>query len=519
MSVFQSDHDIKKYLQLAYRRRFLIIFVTIFITFLAILFSLAKTNQYQASSTVFIEESVMASLMKGIAVTPSMDAKIRVLTTAMESRTMILNVLRELNMDLQVSNDANLEALINDVRKSMGIRLRARDGLFVVSFTHKEPREARDFVNTIVRRYIEENLTSSRQDTYDAFRFLAEQGEVHRKRLEAADAAVLEFRIQKGDLLNRDPGQLLQEIAMAEDRLQELTLRRFELLSRASSEEALAFDGQGNPVHGRLNRLDALERRLGDLLLRYGPAYPEVVQVKSEIQLLEQIIKDTPDNVAVSQPRARGTSVFSIQAQELRTQEERLRRLITYNTELLQQIPLAQAEFAELEHKRSEEQRVLEQLMNRYGQAEVSRQMELQDKTTSYRIVDPAILPTQPVSPNRLLLTFLGLFGGLGAGIGLTLGLDVLDRSVRHVDKLKGLGVPVLAVVPEMPDPVRARRQRTRNLALYFLAGLLMSVIAGVVLLELLNINILYNSMQSLMQRPEVEQALGYLKRIYWQIF
>lgn len=522
MTAQQSSLDYKKYLRLAFSRRFLIIYVAIFVTFLAIAFSLVKTNKYRASSTVFIEESVMASLMRGVAVTPSMEAKIRVLTTAMQSRTMLLQVLRELNMDLTARNDAELEKLIEDVRRSMNIRLRGRD-LFIISFTHEEPRSARDFVNTLVRRYIEENIAAGRDDTYDAFRFLAEQIELHRERLDAANAAILEFRTKKGDMLNRDPGQLLQEIAMAEDRLQELSMRRFELLSQASQEHSVSFDEQGNPMHGRLARLDALERRLEGLLLRYGPAYPDVVRIKSEIAMLEQSIRQDPGQPAASQPqsqpRPRGANVFSIQAQELRIQEERLRRMIETNLELLQQIPLVQAEFSELEHKRVEQQNVLGQLMNRYGQAEVSRQMELQDKTTTFRIVDPAILPTKPVSPNRLMIMFMGVFGGLAAGLGLVLGLDFLDHSVRSVDKLRGLGLPVLAVVPQIMNPVLVRRQRIRNLMLYLLAGLLACLIAGVMLLEILGIAILYDYAQNLLQRPEIDQAVGYLKQIYWRVF
>ena len=517
----QSDLDIKKYLQLAFNRRFLITFIAIAVTFAAILFSMIKTNKYRAESTVFIEENLMASLMRGVAVTPSMDAKIRVLSSAMQSRTMLHQVLRELNMDLVAKNDAELEELIIDVRRALNIRIRGRD-LFIISFIHENPQQARDFVNTLVRRYIEENIATGRDDTYAAFGFLAEQIEIHRKRLDAADAEVMELRTRKGDLLNRDPGQLLEQIAMAEDRLQELSLRRMELLSRAAAEDSLMLNEQGVPVQGRLSRLDLLENRLSELLLRYGPAYPEVLRVQAEIRLLEQNLEMNPQDSteqSVGPSRPRGTNIYSLQAQELLAQEKRVQRQIDYFNELLQNIPLAQAEFAEMQYKREEQQKVLSQLMDRYGQAEISRQMELQDKTTSFRIVDPAILPTIPHSPNRLMLIFLGMFGGVGLGAGMAFGLDFLDRSVRHVNGLKGIGLPLLAVIPQMMDPALVRRQRRRNLVLYLLAGICLALIAGVMLLEILNIPIFYNMVQAQLLRPEVDQVVGYLKQIYWTIF
>ncbi|GAB6059650.1 XrtA system polysaccharide chain length determinant [Desulfonatronum parangueonense] len=507
----QNDLDIKKYLLIAYNRRFLIIFITIFFTFIAIAYSLSLRNMYSASSTVFIEENVMASLMKGVAVTPSMDAKIRVLTTAMQSRTMLLQVLREMNLDLHASSDAELEALINEVRRNMNIRLRARD-LFIISFTHEDPREARDFVNTLVRRYIEENISAGRDDTYAAFGFLAEQIEIHRARLEEADAAVLNLRVRKGDLLNRDPGQLLEQIAMAEDRLQELSIRRHELLARAAAE--------GIPMNGHQGRLNALQGRLAELQLRYGPSYPEVIRVKAEMQMLEQgLDAEGSTNFGPQTRNSRGSSVFDVQVQELRAQEQRLLRMINYYNELLENIPLAQAEFAEVQHKRAEQQKVLEQLLGRFGQAEISRQMELQDKTTTFRIVDPAVLPMHPSSPNRLIIMLMGMFGGLGASVGVSLGLNYLDRSVRHVDTLKDLGLPVLAVVPEMRNPASVRRMRFRNLLLYLLAGAFMMLIFGVMLLEFMGVTILYDHVQNIVQLPEMERALEYAKGIYWRIF
>ncbi|WP_045221314.1 XrtA system polysaccharide chain length determinant [Desulfonatronum thioautotrophicum] len=521
----QPELDVKKYLRLAYSRRFLILFVAIAISFLAIFYSLTQTNKYQASSTVFIEESVIASLMRGVAVTPSMDAKIRVLTTAMQSRTMLLQVLRELNMDLAViGNDAALESLIASTRNSISIRLRARDGLFVVSFTHSDPRIARDFVNTLVRRYIEENISAGRDDTYAAFGFLAEQIDLHRQRLDAADAAVMDLRVRKGDLLNRDPGQLLEQISMAEDRLQELSLRRLDLLARAN-QEAVSINEEGIPVPGRTSRLEMLENRLSELLLRYGPAYPEVIRVQSEIQMLEQALaqRDPDDAQTAQNPsssrRPQGNSIHMVQAQELRAQEERIRRQIAHFEALLSDIPQTQAEYAELVHKRAEQQEVLSRLMGRFGQAEISRQMELQDKATTFRVVDPAVLPTKPHSPNRLKLMIMGMVGGLGLGVGMVVGLDFLDRSVRHVDTLRNLNLPVLAVVPQMLNPTYVRRQQLKNLALYLLAGIGFALIAGAMLMEFMGVAVLYDFVQSFMNRPVVGQFIDSIKQIYWRIF
>ncbi len=57
-----------------------------------------------------------------------------------------------------------------------------------------------------------------------------------------------------------------------------------------------------------------------------------------------------------------------------------------------------------------------EQLVARGGQAEVSKQLEVQDKSTTFRIVEPAVMPSSPVSPNRVKIMLMGIVAGFAGG-------------------------------------------------------------------------------------------------------
>ena len=46
------------------------------------------------------------------------------------------------------------------------------------------------------------------------------------------------------------------------------------------------------------------------------------------------------------------------------------------------------------------------------------RRWKIADKTTTFRIVDPAILPTRPVGMKRVLLMLAGILAGFAAGLG-----------------------------------------------------------------------------------------------------
>jgi hypothetical protein len=84
----------------------------------------------------------------------------------------------------------------------------------------------------------------------------------------------------------------------------------------------------------------------------------------------------------------------------------------------------------------------------------------MQDKAGMFRIVDPAVLPVVPVSPDRVKIMLLGIFAGIAGAFGFVLILDNLDDSIKSLDALRGFGVPVLAVIPSIQNPADLAKRR-----------------------------------------------------------
>ena len=74
---------------------------------------------------------------------------------------------------------------------------------------------------------------------------------------------------------------------------------------------------------------------------------------------------------------------------------------------MLRNFPEDKKALNDLERERAMQASIYEQLLQRVGVSEVSKQMEVADKATTFRIVDPAILPTKPVGTKRILLMLL----------------------------------------------------------------------------------------------------------------
>src|SRR5207253_5468940 len=85
-------------------------------------------------------------------------------------------------------------------------------------------------------------------------------------------------------------------------------------------------------------------------------------------------------------------------------------------------------------------------------------------KANAVSVIEHSPLPQSPVSPRPTRTIFLGLLGGLVAGLAFVFGADALDRSIKTVDQAEStLGLPVFAAVPETTDERTVSRLKRRS--------------------------------------------------------
>lgn len=455
-----SGNELDKYLKLIRRRKELFVVVALVIITIAFVLSFIIPRKYEAKSTVFIEKNVISELVKGITVTPSMEDTIKVLTYAITSRTLLNKVLDNLDMNMNKKNIDN-EELIKKLQSDIDVKVKDKN-LFIISYKNSNPRLATDFVNTLVRLYIEENTSSKRGESYDATQFLSEQIDSFKTKLEKAEEAVNAYKRDKGGVISIDEAKLFEEINIAQQKLYDLELRRRQLegmrqVTKKTNDPLLA-------------RLTVLQKRLEDLRFEYTDSYPAVIKVKDEIENVKTQLKlrkgDTYQAIDPQESAKIESEVSAIKASE-----DSLRRYISTNQALLRSLPSAKAGLDKLELEKQNQKNIYDQLFARHGQSEVSKQMEVQDKTTTFRIIDPAVFPQKPVSPNRLKIMLMGIIAGIAGSFGLLVLLDNMDKSVKDLDFVKSFGVPVLAVIPNIHDPqmLNARQKRTKRV--FIVAG------------------------------------------------
>jgi uncharacterized protein involved in exopolysaccharide biosynthesis len=113
---------------------------------------------------------------------------------------------------MNVRNEGDREKFIRQFQKNTQIKVKDNEGLFTIVATHEDPRIARDYVNTLVRTYIEENVSSKRESSYGATRFLSDQIATFREKMNKAEEHVEDYK-KSGAPLTTDESALLQENA------------------------------------------------------------------------------------------------------------------------------------------------------------------------------------------------------------------------------------------------------------------------------------------------------------------
>lgn len=473
-----NELDYKKYLMLIDKKKKLFIISALVIMTVITIASYLLPRKYEAKSTVFIEKSVISDLVKGIAITPSMDEKIKVLNYAITSRTLLLKVIDDLDLNVNKQNDAQLEELVAKFQKNTVIKLKNDENFFIISFTNENPRLARDYVNTLVRRYIEENVSSKREESYGATKFLSEQIAVYKEKMDKAEAEVNNFKIGKMGVIATDPATLQKEINDAQQKIDDMRLKRAQLESLRSQIK------KNNPLQ---QKMLSLQKKLNEMLVEYTESYPEVIRLKSELQAVKEQLRNRSTGFDMSLAESQDLDRVEAELKALKAAEANQNVIISSTRSLLHNIPVAKATLEQLERDKNNQKNLYEQLVARHGQSEVSKQMEVQDKATTFRIVDPAIMPINPVSPNRVNIILMGIGAGLVIAFCFLMLLDHLDQSVKSVDALKSFGLPILAIIPKMQNPTEILLQKKRNVKLYVIASVYFSLILTVLLIEVLN--------------------------------
>lgn len=508
------QQDIREYyLQILFKRK-KIFFTPLFCAlFIAILGCLFVPKEYEAGTTILVEEkSTLSGAIRGIVVSTPLRNRIRTIREEILSWSRIVEVVRELGMDVGIESPRELEMLVKKIQSKIFVRQKGSD-VIQIAFRGRDPLLVQNFVNTMTQKYIEKNLKAERLQTYNAIDFLEEQLEDYRKRIRDSEKKLGEFRTKNIASLSVSADIIFEEMVKRQMETENLSLQILNVQEQISSidrqlsgEQDLVFSETVtdlNPVIAELkSRLQGLQSQLSQMELRYTEKHPSVIKTKGLIELTRNQMKLEADKVLQSDSKSNHPVYLAMVEQKNRlqvklnslvTRQKSIEGVIEQQEMRIQTIPQSQQTLAELSRGVEVNQKMYDQLLSRLEQSKISQQLEATDRGARFEILDPARFPQSPVGPNKVKFLFVGFFIGIAIGGGLLYLSEVLDHSFRGVsDASQHLSLSIIGTIPSIVTQ-RDLAKETRNLVFLLLCVLIFMVLATVVVIWISHLMLKYN--------------------------
>jgi polysaccharide chain length determinant protein (PEP-CTERM system associated) len=489
-------------------------------------------DKYEASARVYVDtSSVLRPLLRGLAInTGDTQQKIFLMTRTLLSRPNLEKVMRMTDLDLQATNEVEKDELIEGLKDKISFYGTSRENLYTIAYEDDSPELARLVVKSLLTIFMESNLGEVRKDQESATQFLEQQKAEYERRMRELENELTRFKQRNLTLLPEGSGGYYDRIREAKSNIDavklELTVleERLETTRRQVQGEEPSFGLSPTPTLDPTlvdtseldRRIQTLELRLDDLLIKYTERHPDVIQTQRTLGELKgqkrRMIAEAQKNLPQG-PNGPYNADTNPVYQQMRITMAQLEADVAAKRRLLAEY---QAQMAELEDSIDDvlaleaEQRDLksdydivktnhEVLEARLESAKLGRRADSSSDNVRFRVVDPPRVPTTPSGPNRVLFSSLVLLGGLAAGFGVAFLMSQFRPTFDERQTLSdALGLPVLGSVNMVWTSEQVRAHKVRNVSFVLtLSGLLLSF--GIVLaLYQFNVDLLPRLAQSL---------------------
>jgi capsular exopolysaccharide synthesis family protein len=343
------------------------------------------------------------------------------------------------------------EAVLRAVQDNLGVQPVRGSRLVGVSFDSPDPRLSARIANAFAENFIQSNLERKFESSSYARAFLEERLAQTKATLEEAERNLVAYATEQQIITVAEPSAgdgstrslaatdlAALNAALATARAARVSAeerwRQASVSSLMSLPEVLQ-----NPAIQRLTESRAaLNAAYQQKLTLYRPEFPEMVQLKAQIDELDSQIQTIATEIRTS-IRQR----YAVAANEERSLEARVNALkgdvLDFRDRSIQYNILQR----EVDTSRS----LYDGLLQRYKEVGVAGGIT----ANNISIIDRAEPPRLPSQPRLVLNVALAALAGLGLGVLIAFALELLDETIATPDDVEAkLGVPVLGVVPAL---------------------------------------------------------------------
>jgi capsular exopolysaccharide synthesis family protein len=327
--------------------------------------------------------------------------------------------------------------------------------LVKISYESGDPAWSARLANAWANQFIQASLDRRFESTAEARKFLEGRLDGLRKRLDNSEQQLVNYAVrnnlvtvQSGKTAN-DPSQTITEVDLANlnQKLSDAVAARIDAEAKA---HALAVKHE-NPETIENTAINNLRQKraevageLSAMLVQFDPEYPPAQALQEQINALDR---------SIAAERSRVGSSANAELEAAQRRENQLRAQVDSLLGSLVREERSGIQFGILKREVDTNRELYDGLLQRFKEIGVAGV-----GANNIAIVDPAIPPSAPSSPNLMLNLLLAAIAGLALATAIVLVLENLDQGIRDPAIVPAtFGVPLLGVIPEASiEDVRA---------------------------------------------------------------
>jgi len=457
---------------------------------LGFLAAIVLPKKYTSSTVVLVEPPAVSPEVVPTLVNEDLYRHLASMKEQILSRSRLQPIIEKFHLFADKRQSEHMEDSVERLKNTIEVELmqpmagsanRQPPG-FHVSVTFSDPLLARNICQEITSMFMEQNISSREKQVQDTSQFLTQQLAEAKASLDQQDAKLAQFKRQYLGSLPEEQQSNLSLLAGMNSQLEATT----QSLSRAQQDKAFneSLLGQqdallktaqsGTQSAESLDlQLASLQEQLSALLAKYTPEHPDVIKLKAQIEDVKRKIASVPETKPNSAAPRETPQMQQLRA-KIKQDDISIADLSRHQTQIQDQIrllqshvqasPMVEQQLKELTRNYQTALDSYNDLLKKQQKSSMAIDLEHQQQSETFRVLDPPSLPLKPSFPKKLYFVGGGFGAGVALGIAILYLLAMADKAMyteRDVELC--LKLPVLTMVPNVGPVLTGRAAPIRE--------------------------------------------------------
>ncbi len=488
-----SEFDLRVYIAILKRRYLYLLVPAILIAIGALTYAYIMPPVYEASATILVESQQIPTGLAAPTVTANASERIALIEQLLLARDNLLQIANKYGLYQSSGQNRTPSAVVDSMRQGIHIDQidtanmgQSGTGVigFTVKFQYNDASVAAGVTNELVTSILSQNVQSRLSRASETSSFFQQQKDDLQKQLQALEDKIADYK-------RTNEADLPETLNSRREQLQEVQQQISDLDQKIKivSDPGSALNIDKPTVQQLTYQLQAKQIELNSLNDQRNQIAP---LAKSGVVPTNQL-RDLDRDIAISQVNiqalkaqiaaAGGATGSDDQVAQLKGLRADLQKQAASLNDSISNTPAVQAQLNQMNGDYANLQVEYQQAQSKLLDAQTGERLEQDRQAERFEVIEQAVVPDTPKSPDRPKVAVAGIAGGVAVGVGLIVLRQSLDHAIyTAADLEKGLQLRPIATIPYIVTP--SQRRRRKQLLIALVALVVCAIVAALVAID-----------------------------------